>query len=222
MKIYPQHLAPAFAILASANAMALDVNITGYAVGSGTVAVSYSGADTYFIGGVYNAQDQIGQLAGTLNGVSFLTYCAEIFQNLSVPGSYNDYSIDMPWSATVQTNMNKLFSYAASIPLPTTGAQSAAMQAAVWEVLYESAFDTAGLGFATGDFTVTAGTADLGSINWAAVAAQTITHTVSNLHSESGQDLVLITAVPEASTYAMMLAGLAVVGFVAGRRKPDA
>ena len=40
-------------------------------------------------------------------------------------------------------------------------------------------------------------------------------------HPASGIDRTLqITAVPEAETYAMMLAGLGLVGFVASRRKP--
>ncbi|NMQ27390.1 PEP-CTERM sorting domain-containing protein [Candidatus Accumulibacter phosphatis] len=112
-------------------------------------------------------------------------------------------------------------SYAASNSLPNSQDNSAALQSAVWEVINET---TSSYGFTTGTFNATSSTgstqAALTALDaiWANLGTQTVTHYVDQLHSETNQDF-LVAAVPEPESYAMLLAGLGIVGAVARRRR---
>lgn len=163
-----------------------------------------------------------GQFTGLLNGNSFVTYCTDLAQTFQFDVLYTDYSVVSgvtAWGAQKSLDLDKLISAAIGSGVPTDNAQSAAVQAAVWEVIYETS-GTYDLG--SGSFIGTSSDAGvqtyLNSINWAGIAAGPVTHHVDQLYSRSHQDFMVTTPVPEPGTYALLLAGLAGIGFVARRR----
>jgi len=97
----------------------------------------------------------------------------------------------------------------------------ATIQAAVWEILYETDKDYS---FSTGNIrTVGTGTSNnpqaaLDALDWGAVMATTSMFDVDQLYSRETQDFLVAAPVPEPSTYALLLGGLGLVGFVARRR----
>lgn len=165
-----------------------------------------------------------GQVTGLLNGNSFLSYCVEIPQALVVGTLFTDYTI-VPGGVAFTTaskavDLGKLLTWATNSGLPNNAVTSAGMQAAVWEVVYENGV----LGYGTTTGTFMAASLDPGvalfmaTIPWATIATTTSIYTIDKLASPTNQDLIRITAVPEAGTYAMMLAGLAGMGLVLRRR----
>lgn len=167
---------------------------------------------------------QAGQFSGLLNGASFVTFCTDLDQQLVFGTTYTDYSVVEGTTAggfgARSGALDRLFSYFAAQGYPSNPSTSAVAQTAVWEVLYETG---ATFNMTAGSFAATSGdattSAALGAFNWAAVAATTITVHADRLYSRTQQDLVVLTPVPEPSTYALMLAGLAGIGFVARRRR---
>jgi hypothetical protein len=124
------------------------------------------------------------------------------------------------WGAGKATALNQLMSYAASNSLPNSQDNSAALQSAVWEVINET---TSSYGFTTGSFMASSTGSTQAALTaldaiWANLGTQTVTHYVDQLHSETNQDF-LVAAVPEPESYAMLLAGLGIVGAVARRRR---
>lgn len=205
-------LALAAAVAASAPAVADTVNLSGFTFNPAqpvsVAAPNYSGV--------------AGQFTGLLNGNSFVTYCTDLLQNFQFGVTYTDYSIVggvTAWGAATSLAMDKLMSAAINSGVPVNAEQSAAVQAAVWEVLYETApvYDlTAGAFVATSSDPTT--NALLGSVNWAGIMAGPVTHHVDQLYSREHQDFLVITQVPEPSTYALLAAGIAGIGFVVRRR----
>ena len=168
-----------------------------------------------------------GQMTGLLNGQSFLAFCVEIdtLIKFSPPNPvYTDYVIingsdPLGFGATKANTLAQLMTWAA-MPgnLLDTAAKSAAMQAAVWEVVHESgsSYDfTAGnvISSSANGATQTA----LNAINWGTIASLTPTYTVSRLDG-AAQDLLIFAPVPETGTLSMMLLGLTGLGVVAQRR----
>jgi hypothetical protein len=173
-----------------------------------------------------NFSGPAGQFKGLLNGNSFVTYCTDLLQSFAFDTLYNNYSVVSgvtAWGATKANDLNKLMSAAINAGVPVNAAESAAIQAAVWEVLYETS-GTYDLG--AGSFTATssdlATQGSINSVNWAGIMAGPVTHTVDQLYSRENQDFLVITQIPEPGTYALMLAGLAAVVGVARRRRQEA
>ena len=167
-----------------------------------------------------------GQFSGTLNGNAFVTFCTELTQAFSIGTTYTDYSIVnglAAWGNTVYQGLNHLMSYGAANSLPSDPTNSAVFQAAVWEVIYQ----TDGVyNFGSGNFTATSNDAAtqtaLNGWNWNTVMNTPITVTTDQLYSPNHQNFLVTAPVPEPESYAMMLAGLSLVGAIARRRRSSA
>lgn len=187
---------------------------------------TYGGPSTVSVGAP-NHSGGAGQFSGFLNGNAFVTFCTEIGQEFDFNTTYNNYSVVggvAAWGASKATAINQLLSYAASAlpPLPNNQDNSAAVQSAVWEILNETG---PSYGFTTGSFKAISGTAAtqaaLTALDgvWATLGTQTITVYADQLKSSTNQDFLVMAPVPEPETYAMLLAGLGIVGAVARRRR---
>ena len=230
-----KYLPLAAALVSGAPAFAITVNMSDFSYAA-PPAVSVS--DTSGGGISYNGA------AGRFNGVfddsavapassltvgpsaitsSFTAYCAELTQTFDFNHAYGDYT----WVAggsyfTPQKayDLARLFTVAGGFV--TDNATSAAMQAAIWEIIYQngSSYDVLGGTFKvtpqnpsylTAFSTVNGFLANLGS-----VAA----YQIDVLVSPSAQNFLVATPIPEPGTWALMIGGLGVLGFVARRRKP--
>lgn len=164
-----------------------------------------------------------GQFSGWLNGNSFETFCTDLSQTFSFGTTYTDYVVVdgvTAWGATKSLDLDRLMSNMVQSNNPNGNVVSALFQAGVWEILYETAGNP--YDFTSGAFTVTSADAGvqtgLDNVNWGALPGTTVTVHADQLYSRSSQDFLVLTAVPEPSTYALLLAGLAGIGFVARRR----
>ncbi len=193
-------------------AMADTVKLTNFAF---TPAKSISVSTPSYTGSA-------GEFVGFLNGNSFATFCTDLAQTFFFNTTYNDYSVvdgDTAWGTAKSRSLDKAVSYMLAAGGPTNASNSAAYQAMVWEVLYET---SGTFSFTGGTFTASSGDAAaqtaLNGINWGSIAGQAVTHNVDQLYSRSHQDFMVYAPVPEPETYAMMLAGLGLMGAVARRR----
>ena len=142
---------------------------------------------------------------------SFVAFCIELDAVLSptYPVTYN-------YTTYAQDGVARVLS------LYGTGAYSAAAaQVAIWEAVYDSAPGNLSAGVFT--LNAPAGLLAESTALLAAAGALTVGQYDSNsmhaLHNDRYQDFV--TTVPEPSTYALLLAGLMGIGFVARRRSQD-
>jgi hypothetical protein len=200
------------------------------------LAASYAHADNVLINGFTfnpavdisvatpNYSGPAGQFSGLLNGASFTTYCTDLLQPFSFGTLYTDYTtVDgvAAWGAQKSADLDRAFSAFAAAGAPLSASTSAVAQAIVWEILNETGptYDLSSGSFAatSGDATAQSYFTNSAAI-FAVIAATPITVHASQLYSRSEQDFVVLTPVPEPSTYALMLAGLAGIGFVARRR----
>lgn len=211
MKFKPLALAAALAV--SLPAFADTVNLSGFTFNPAmplTVASpSYSGS--------------AGQFSGLLNGNSFVTYCTDLSQTFQFGINYTDYSVVSgvtAWGAAKSLDIDRAISNVTSFGQPVNSVQSAAIQAIVWEILYETAGNP--YDFTSGSFTATSADAAtqtlLNSVNWAALPITPVTMHVDQLYSREHQDFMVWAPVPEPGTYALFAAGLAGIGFIARRR----
>ncbi len=169
----------------------------------------------------------VGRFGGELDGSpanSFSTYCTDLYQSFNWNTPYTDYSAAANGSAhgfsLSQANLlGKL--YTAAGPQGTLGHdQTVAFQLAVWEITH----DIHPVSISSGQFAREAG----GSATQINLANSWLTavhspgagssYQVQRLYSPTQQDFILYAAVPEPSTYALLLAGLGVVGWVSRRR----
>ena len=159
-------------------------------------------------------------------GASFEAYCIEPSEGNGRAGRDRVYSVDS-FAGTQAHNLQGLFS--SSYASLSSYDDKAAFQLAVWELVRESgtSFDvTAGSFHVVADGATSAAVSTLANSFLAqALSYQGPAHyTLTKLTNDGLQDLITATplaaAVPEPGTYAMFLAGLGVIGLLAGRRLP--
>lgn len=230
-----KNLAVAALAALAAPAFAIGVNMTDFVhlppKGVTTTGTqNYSGQAGEFIGTIVSDASASSAVAGTSafsTGDSFTAYCAELTQQFSFGVTY-DYALfagSAYFTAQKEADLSRLFTGTASFVVDST--TSAAMQAAIWEIIYEtgSAYNlNAGAFSATpGDPSDTASFAAFASINGilGSLASYSASYTIGVLSNGTTQDFVIAT-IPEPGTWALLVAGLGITGLIARRRKQDA
>ncbi len=155
--------------------------------------------------------------ATTDTSSTFTTYCVELRQAITaLPNTYTTVAFD----PALGLRLAKLFQVAGFHSYTSdsidTNLERSALQLAVWNITLDS--DNT---LDSGDFkllTDVNGAKTLAN-QWLTAASASFTPyvQVTRLFSKTEQDLVIV--VPEPSTYALMMAGLLGIGFVARRRQ---
>jgi hypothetical protein len=218
------------------SAHAISVNVTDYTFGSAD-SVTMEGTD-----GSPSFEGPAGQFEGTLGGdalateasarlsvavaavspTSFLAWCGELTQTFSFGITYEYELVSglAHYGAKTTDDLSRLFTAAQGFVVDNR--TSAAMQAGIWEILYEHG----------PSFSLTGGTFKGAPADPAALPAFGIVEGfLKNLASYSAsaridvlengvqQDfIVATTAIPEPATWGLLGAGLAALGWLRRRR----
>jgi hypothetical protein len=219
MKISFHQLAAACAFAAAMQAHADTASFSGFAHGSETVNFSVTAPNVATSG----ATAAGGFLMSMNGGPSFDAYCVDLYQHIGFGDPpYTDYTV--PGTSHVFANshaysdLGRLYATAGVI---SNAVSEAAFQIAVWEIAYETTAGPYDLSHGTATFS--GGTAD--SSGALSLATSWLTHLTSGSYpsilvteSREHQDMIF-APVPEPETYALFMAGLAAMGFVARRRR---
>lgn len=209
----------AAAIPAAATA-ATVVNITGYTFNPGarTGKVIHSVLPGEPTGNIYIGRlSMTGVNNATMTPVQFLTYCVNIFQNLHT-GQFTMAPLStIATTAAKRQNLNKLLTNTT----PSSINASAAIQLAVWEILYETSgtfsVDNGVFKAVNGDSATARGLAN-GYLNSLGGWQQTSGKSVKLLYAANNQSQIYL-GVPEPDTWALMLLGFGAIGIAARRRR---
>ncbi|MBV8502083.1 MAG: PEP-CTERM sorting domain-containing protein [Paucibacter sp.] len=163
----------------------------------------------------------------TSQGVSFEAYCVELTQGHAPTAAGFQTYTQGSFTSSQASLLQGL--YSSSYASVSTDEQKAAFQTAIWEIMEEPAGST--LNVNTGNFqfyylsptsTPAQDSAFASLANGYLQAATSYggpaLFQVNKLVNATYQDFVTVTAVPEPAPYAMLLAGLTAVGFIARRR----
>jgi hypothetical protein len=182
------------------------------------------GNGSYFTGSLNILTGTSVNSGSISNGTSFLAYCIDPFQWSSAsPAAYNNTSLST-LGATRETDVSRLYSqsYAGT---SGSGINSAAFQLALWELAKDDGMLTSGEVRSTNhtDSNVVALASSMISNAKNGVAGPN-QYSFNLYTSGKKQDYLVasmtsVTPVPEPETYAMLLAGLGLIGFTASRRR---
>ncbi|MYM26060.1 PEP-CTERM sorting domain-containing protein [Duganella sp. FT135W] len=192
--------------LCSTQASADTVQLNSWTNGWADVSV-FNSIDSHAYSGA------AGGFSGQLNGGTFQTYCVDLYQSFNWGTTYTDYSV-VALSTTVSHDLARLFT--SHLGDVVDGNTSAAFQLATWEIMYEQG---GSYNLSAGNFTES-GNATVHNIaqGYLDTLGQSAIYTVQKLESPTSQDFVLTTAVPEPSSYAMLAAGLGLIGWIKRRK----
>jgi hypothetical protein len=150
----------------------------------------------------------------------------------TVVGDYGEGSPpNMPISVAQLGRIGQLIAYASDVTRfgsmsTMTGSEASAVQAGIWEIIYEPSMTPASFNLAGGNFQVTSTlSTDMGTlqgwVNSGSVDSVVGYQQYHILFSEraNGWDQDFLVPVPEPEAYGMALAGLGVVGFALRRRR---
>lgn len=236
------------ALLASQPALADNIQIQGWWGGAGNVSLTLTNGVNYHTGTTGVSFTESGGAGGfrTLNattgGPTFESWCVDIFHNFNFgnPGSTVDAKVTAAsiFGTAKANDLGRLFTRHHTVidGHNSTNNDSAAFQLAVWEIVNETgssysllngAFKASGTGAATAQTWLL----DLNNNHAASLYRTDIWSVVNNTSQANGkptwgaQDVavfslapVVFAPVPEPDTYAMMVAGLGLLGYVARRR----
>ncbi len=166
-------------------------------------------------------------------GGSFEAFCIEIAEDPFTPQLFTQYTVgSFSGTPTLQRQGDLLQGlFSSSYASLDSDLKRAAFQVAVWEITHETSnqLDVAYLSgsFYFQDFSSPSTESELlafeglanGFLQAAAAYQGPSLFKLSRLSSDGWQDLVTATPVPEPSSYALMLAGLGVVGWAKRRRR---
>lgn len=164
------------------------------------------------------------------HGSSFATFCLELGQSYfgNPPGIQTEtFTVDVPHAFTAgqKDSLSKLFTGAGWKSWDYTNDavdqdfEKVGLQLAVWDIMEDAggALDLGSTGFQVLDDSYGGAAVSFANASFAAGNLSMVS-SLMRLNHPTAQDLVI--AVPEPSTYAMLIAGLAGIGFVARRRQP--
>lgn len=119
-------------------------------------------------GGPHSGTFYAGEFTGTVGGDSFLSYCVDLAQFFDFGIGYTDYTAAVGstlFGAAKATQLGALLKAVGGFATASTPSRSAAVQAGLWEILYETGPT---LSLAGGSFTAVGGTtaaADFGVVD---------------------------------------------------------
>jgi Thioester domain/PEP-CTERM motif len=196
------------------------INITGYSFSPSSPLigkVTHTGLPGEPIGNVYIGRlKMVGTDTTTMTPVEYLTYCVNIFKGLHT-GQFTTAPLSTLTTLAQRQKLNRLLTNAT----PNNVTASAAIQLAVWEIMYETSGPldvNSGVFFATNGNSASARTlantylGNLGGWN------QTSAGSVKLLYAADNQSQIYL-GVPEPETWALMLLGFGAVGLAARRRR---
>ena len=232
-------LTVAFAVAAlfTAQPVAADtIQLNSFWAGSGAVTIDFTGTN-WHNGSTVTGLHETGGAGGFLtydlttdsskkNG--FQSFCVDIFHSFN----FIVNSTDVLQPATIissqaATDLGRLYSnhHAAIDSHSSSAANEAAFQLAVWEIVNEGSgtYNLGGGNFeatGTGSALAQSWLNDLGIASTSNYSANiwTVQSMLTSGHGYA-QDVVVFAPVPEPEAYAMMLAGLGLLGFSARRRQ---
>lgn len=219
-------------------ANSIPVKITGFAVGSETFTLQGTSGTFAPHSNATSLNVTAGEFKGTVSGLSgysnissngsFLTYCLDLGNTFS----WNtNYLYDAVISATTRFGAFKADElgrfYTAYSGLVNNATKSAAFQLGLWEIITESSnnplnlsngsFKAVSYGGNTSTDNAIIGQANSWLNNLGNVGPSL--YNISVLYDANQQDFLLAAPVPEPETWAMLLAGMGLIGTMARRRR---
>lgn len=157
---------------------------------------------------------------------SFAAWCVDIYGTIQSSANYTLRTGEQFYGASSRTvtDLERLASYAFANWSAPANVASAAFQLAVWEIVNETA---SAYNLSANNFTVTSGNSTVRQLasDWLGVVnagSYAITQDLGIWQKNAGsntQNLAIFAPIPEPETYAMLLAGLGLMVFVARRRR---
>ncbi len=226
-------------LLAAQSAAADTIQLNNFWAGHGSASINFLGTNYHnpSLGTVsvvegggsggfktYNLSTDPGKLN------AFQSWCVDIFHSFNFAVTTTDVltSAAAIFGSTKANDLGRLYTtHYGDIDSPlSSAANSSAFQLAVWEIVNEKAGYAYNLGL---DAFKASGTGSSIAQSWLtqlndtpSVSAYDVNIWFVTGQSASGwgaQDVAVFTPVPEPQTYAMLLAGLGLMGFVARRRQ---
>ncbi len=212
------------------------IELNSFWAGSGTVTIDFTGTN-WHNGSTVTGLHETGGSGGFLTydltidpskQKGFQSFCVDIFHSFNFAVDSTDVLQSATLiSSTAAADLGRLYTnhHADIDSHGSSAANEAAFQLAVWEIVNEGsgAYTLGGGNFkatGTGSALAQSWLNELGIASTSNYSANiwTVQSMLTSGHGYA-QDVVVFAAVPEPETYAMMLAGLGLLGFSARRRR---